>query len=321
MRALTEKVREQMSSITKPKRALLAYCALADRIHNSSAGMFGALVPFFAPICREFSGQMFDAEAFSAAVASLYGMRIPRLAVLGMAEQLEGQGLLVAVVGRARSTVYQYAAVSTGEDMLEVPGVTEREIDAVLHQFVESCRTDPLLADETEQRLQEEFLDRLLNAESMRLLARKETSAAAKASSKTITLKRVESDPKEHRTLRLDFHTAQFLVDLRDSQSTLFDRVSDIAFASMAAEARFLVIPSGNSVSSTYMVVGPGGACGQPTACGWARGQPAGLSIRPSTGERPWRSVGKPAPAGLSTNPPGSVRCVASPVRGRLIPE
>lgn len=237
MRALTEKVREQMSSITKPKRALLAYCALADRIHNSSAGMFGALVPFFAPICREFSGQMFDAEAFSAAVASLYGMRIPRLAVLGMAEQLEGQGLLVAVVGRARSTVYQYAAVSTGEDMLEVPGVTEREIDAVLHQFVESCRTDPLLADETEQRLQEEFLDRLLNAESMRLLARKETSAAAKASSKTITLKRVESDPKEHRTLRLDFHTAQFLVDLRDSQSTLFDRVSDIAFASMAAEA------------------------------------------------------------------------------------
>ena len=30
--------------------------------------------------------------------------------------------------------------------------------------------------------------------------------------------------------------------------------------------------------------MGPCGACGQPTACEWARGQPAGLSIRPSTG-------------------------------------
>ncbi|RZU00918.1 hypothetical protein [Rivibacter subsaxonicus] len=226
-----------MSSITKPKRALLAYCALADRIHQSNAGMFGALVPFFAPICREFAGRMFDAAAFSNAVASLYGMRIPRLAVLGMAEQLEGQGLLVPVVGKARGTVYQYAAVSVGEDAPEVPGVTEREIDSVLHQFVESCRADPLFTDETEQRLQEEFLDRLLNAESMRLLARKEASVAAKASSKTLALRRAESDPKEQRGLRLDFHAAQFLVDLRDSQPTLFDRVSDIAFASMAAEA------------------------------------------------------------------------------------
>lgn len=226
-----------MSLITKPKRALLAYCALADRIHQSNAGMFGALVPFFAPICREFSGRMFDAAAFSDAVASLYGMRIPRLAVLGMAEQLEGQGLLIPVAGKARGTVYQYAAVSVGEDVPEVPGVTEREIDSVLHQFVESCRADPLFTDETEQRLQEEFLDRLLNAESMRLLARKEASAATKASSKTLTLKRDESDPKEQRELRLDFHAAQFLVDLRDRQPTLFDRVSDIAFASMAAEA------------------------------------------------------------------------------------
>ena len=43
----------------------------------------------------------------------------------------------------------------------------------------------------------------------------------------------------------------------------------------------------------------------QPTACGWARGQPEGLSIRPSTGERRRRPVGEPAPAGLYTNPQG----------------
>lgn len=226
-----------MSTITKPKRALLAYCALADRIHQSNAGMFGALAPFFAPVCREFAGQMFDAAAFSDAVAKLYGLKIPRLAVLGMTEQLEGQGLLVPVVGKASRPVYQYATANVGGDDTEAPGVTEREIDSVLQQFVESCRDDPLFADEREQRLQEEFLDRLLNAESMRLLARKENSVAAKTTAKTLSLKRTEPDPKEQRELRLDFHVAQFLIDLRDRQPTLFDRVSDIAFASMAAEA------------------------------------------------------------------------------------
>jgi hypothetical protein len=198
--------------------------------------MFAALAPFFAPVCREFSGQMFDAQAFSNEVAKLYGLKIPRLAVLGMAEQLEGQGLLVSVVGKARRPVYQYALNVTGEEN-EAPGVTEREIDSVLQQFVESCRDDPLFADETEHRLQEEFLDRLLNAESMRLLARRESSTGTKTSTKTIGLARVEPDAQDQRELRLDFHVAQFLIDLRDRQPTLFDRVSDIAFASMAAEA------------------------------------------------------------------------------------
>ena len=142
-----------MSSITKPKRALLAYCALADRIHDSSAGLFGALAPFFTPVCREFGGQMFDAQAFSNEVAKLYGLKIPRLAVLGMAEQLEAQGLLIPVVGKARGTVYQYAA-NVAADETEAPGVTEREIDSVLQQFVAIARDDPLLADESEQRLQ-----------------------------------------------------------------------------------------------------------------------------------------------------------------------
>lgn len=225
-----------MSYINKPKRALLAYCALADRIHGSNAGMFGALAPFFAPVCREFSGQMFDAQAFSNEVAKLYGLRIPRLAALGLAEQLEAQGLLVPVTGRARGTVYQYAPTVPTVD-LEAPGVSEREIDSVLQQFVASCRADPLFVEESEQKLQAEFLDRLLNAESMRLLARKEIGVGAKATSSTLTLKRQEPSLQDQRELRLDFHVAQFLLDLRDHQTVLFDRVSDIAFASMAAEA------------------------------------------------------------------------------------
>jgi hypothetical protein len=179
---------------------------------------------------------MFDAQAFSNEVAKLYGLKIPRLAVLGLAEQLEAQGLLVSVAGKARSAIYQYAS-NVLTDELEAPGVSEREIDSVLQQFVTSCRDDPLFAEESEQKLQEEFLDRLLNAESMRLLARKEVGVGTKATAKTLTVKRPEPSPQDQRELRLDFHVAQFLLDLRDRQTALFDRVSDIAFASMAAEA------------------------------------------------------------------------------------
>ena len=52
---------------------------------------------------------------------------------------------------------------------------------------------------------------------------------------------------------------------------------------------------------------GPVELVGSRRPVGGRVGNPQGLSIRPSTGERLWRSVGKPAPAGLPINPRGDV--------------
>ena len=83
-----------MTANTKPKRALLAYCALAERLNKPGTGVVQALTPFLAEACHAFSGDLFDASKFSAAVAEKFGIRIPRLAALGLAEHLEREGLL-----------------------------------------------------------------------------------------------------------------------------------------------------------------------------------------------------------------------------------
>ncbi|WP_175694360.1 hypothetical protein [Burkholderia ambifaria] len=226
-----------MTTIQKPKRALLAYCALAHRLQNKrDAGLMEALMPFFAPVCRDLAGKMFDAAEFSNEVEQRYGLRIPRLAILGLAEQLEQDGLLESVLGSAQRPVYKYAAVQQFEDE-DVPAVTESEIDWVLNDFVRSCREDEILAALDDEALQDGFLDRLLHTDSMRLLSRKETGATTKRTNTTLTLKAAPLDSAEHRELRLDFHVAQFLLDLKNAHPDRFTRVSDIAFANMAAEA------------------------------------------------------------------------------------
>lgn len=228
-----------MIASTKPRSALLAYCALADRLNKPGAGIAQALTPFLAEVCQPFAGEFFDAAMFSSAVSEKYGIRIPRLAALGLAEHLEKEGLLTAVTGHAKSTAYRYSPAKLMSAEAVVSSVTEAEIDAVLNSFVEFCRADAALGAQTDTRLQSAFFERLLNADSMRLLSRREMSNAAKKGSETLLLKKpvIELEPHEREELHLDFLVSQYLLDLRDSNPTGFERVSDIAFANMAAEA------------------------------------------------------------------------------------
>lgn len=241
---------------SKPKSALLAYCALADRLHKPGAGPIQALTPFFASVCKVHAGELFDAAKFSASVAGMFGLHIPRLAALGLAEQLEKEGLLEALSGHASSTVYRYRTPQPGAEDDSALAVSEPEIDQVLAQFVTVCRTDPLLVEMEEIALQKEFLDRLLHVDSMRLLHRREGSTAAKRGTSTLTLAPQLLDANERRDLRLDYQVAQFLLDLRDNNQTLFGRVSDIAFANMAAEALACFSePSGSPDGLNGMVI------------------------------------------------------------------
>lgn len=223
--------------MSKPKRALLAYCALADRLQQPGAGPLQALTPFFAPICNDLAGEMFDAAKFAAEVVDRYGLQIPRLAALGLTEQLAQEGLLKSISGPGVTKVYQYEAAPDQKSPVDAAAVSERDIDRVLSEFVQVCRSDPLLADIDEAKLQVEFLDRLLQVDAMRLLTRREGGTTAKRTNSTLTLARSVPDSSERIALRLDYQVASFLLELRDHRPALFDRVSDIAFASMAAEA------------------------------------------------------------------------------------
>jgi hypothetical protein len=224
---------------TKPKSTLIAYCVLADRLRTPGVGVMQALTPFLAEACKQFSGDLFDAEKFSKAVAERYGIPIPRLAVLGLAEQLASEGLLKPMPGHARSTVYQYTKTSPLVDAASSSPVTEAEVETVLASFVACCRMDTRLSAKDDESLHAAFLNRLLNADSMRILGRREVSISTKKTADTLILKKPSDldELPDHGELHLDFLVSQFLIDLRDNNAAAFERVSNVAFANMAAEA------------------------------------------------------------------------------------
>ncbi|UUX95488.1 hypothetical protein [Aquabacterium sp. J223] len=228
-----------MGADARPKRTLIAYCVLADRLQQPGLGIGQAITPFLAEACQEFAGDLFDAAKFCNAVAQRFGISIPRLAALGLTEQLAAEGILLLVSGHASSAVYRYAPGKTIGDVAAAPPVTEADVENVLNSFLEYCRTDGRIEGKEQSWLEAAFLDRLLNVDSMRLLTRREVSISAKRTAETITLKKPQpkaerSDPEE---LHLDFLVSQFLLDLRSNYPQAFDRVSNVAFANMAAEA------------------------------------------------------------------------------------
>jgi hypothetical protein len=226
-----------MSLAAKPKRTLIAYCVLAERLGTPGMGGVQALTPFFAEACRDFAGELFDASKFSQAVQHHFDIYIPRLAALGLAEQLARDGLLTAVSRHGNSDIYRYASTPTLEDVTSP--VTEAEVVAVLTSFVDYAKADDQLRKYDDSALEAAFLDRLLNADSMRILGRREGSISAKKTPETIIRKDApriggKNDAEE---LHLDFLVSQFLLDLRTTNTPAFDRVSAVAFANMAAEA------------------------------------------------------------------------------------
>lgn len=226
----------------RPKRALVAYCALAGRLNTPGMGITHAMTPFFAEVCKKFAGELFDAQKFSNAVSERFGFSIPRLAALGLAEQLADEGLLVEVSGHAaKMTVYKYSDMPARADESQVSPITEQEIENTLGSFVAFCRQDDRVGNLDDAALHEVFLDRLLHVDSMRILSRREGSIGAKRTAETMVLKKDRDisspGPGDSQELRLDFLVSQFLLDLRDKNPGAFDQVSNVAFANMAAEA------------------------------------------------------------------------------------
>ena len=202
-----------MAAENRPKRALIAYCALAERLSKHGMGIMQAVIPFLAEACRPFSGQLFDAAKFSNAVAERYGFQIPRLAALGLAEQLAHEGVLTIISTTRDSTVYRFSDEPPIAEDGTSP-VTETEIELVLASFVAYCRKDDRLKDKDDRALQEAFLDRLLHADSMHVFSRREASIHTKKTASTISKPEIKETPEERDQIHLDFAVSQFLLEL-----------------------------------------------------------------------------------------------------------
>jgi hypothetical protein len=220
----------------KPKRAIIAYCALAQRLKTTGIARMQALTPFLAEACLEFSGEMFDAQKFSEAVDDRYEIKIPRLAVLGLAEQLANDGLLIDISNGNVSPIYKFADFHNKFDHADSP-ITERQVESILNDFVTICRADSLLSSIGDESLHDALLSRLLNIDSMRILTRKEGTISAKKTVDTLTVKQVAKDEQDKISTHLDYLVSEFLIDLRNTDTEKFEQISNVAFANMAAEA------------------------------------------------------------------------------------
>jgi hypothetical protein len=223
----------------RPKRALLAYCALAQRLNTKNISIMQALTPFLGEACEQFSGELFDAAKFSNAIEANYGLKIPRLAVLGLTDQLfQAKILEISSKTTSGSVVYKYTRKISNDIIQPVNPLTESEIDGVLKSFADFCLVDPLLKDMGRETLDAAFLERLLNIDSMKLLSRREASITTKKTAETIqATKKLVKESSDKQALHLDFLASQYLLDLRDKNPAAFETVSNVAFASMAAEA------------------------------------------------------------------------------------
>jgi hypothetical protein len=222
----------------RPTRALLAYCALAERLSTAGTSPISALVPFLEPICAQREGELFDAQVFATDVAARYGLHLPRLAALALTDALAGEGFLVEVVPGARQPAYKYAKNTSKSDK-PIDPVTEAQIEALLRQFTAFCRQDDRLQAMGNPDLEEALLARLINADSMRILSRKEGGSDLRRTTKTLSRSDLPSsiDSAARTELHLDFTVSEFLLQLAQNDATTFDIASNVAFASMAAEA------------------------------------------------------------------------------------
>lgn len=227
-----------MQTQRQPTRALVAYCVLADRLRKPGTSIYAALTPFFAPVCRDFSGKLFDASEFSNALLQKYGIRIPRLAALGLAEQLEKEGLLESQDKNAKNQIYRYRHLSSSE-LTENANeyITEAQIRGIVSRFSEYAKDNLISWSLSEEQIEEEFLSRLLNLDSMRILGRRETTATIKRTSNTLQVhQKIQADEHGRLELHLDFLVSDFLLNLCEADTTNFELVSNIAFGNMVAE-------------------------------------------------------------------------------------
>ena len=111
----------------KPKRALIAYCALADRLRTPGMGIVQAMTPFLAEACQQFAGELFDASKFSVAVAQRYDIQIPKLAGGTTAKP----DLLAALIGNVGKRAAERLGISV-----------QRDPDAMLHRRAQTTVGD-----------------------------------------------------------------------------------------------------------------------------------------------------------------------------------
>lgn len=215
----------------QPTRSLIAYAVFADRL-TKGGDLFQALCQFFTPICADLAGKPFVPKEFADEVGRRYCLQIPTIVVQSLAEKLEKEGLL-AGAGPKHARIFTYRS-----DIASSQG-NGREITEVLEEFRTYARGRISELGMSDDELDEEFFRRLIDVESLRVLAGKDRTLIPKQTRDTLQAVPAGGGQNELPSSRqkLAFVVAEFLLEAKARDREFFAKLEGIAFANLAAEA------------------------------------------------------------------------------------
>lgn len=225
MNSVKDKFLQESEVIKKPKSAILAYLALAEKLNSENLNPIDSLVPFLGKVCLEFEhGKVFKPDEFIQKIEENYGLSIPQVAVKGLQPHLEKHGFLKEF--SKNPSLYKYDNSKINES-LENPTISQEKIEVFFSEFISICKKDDILNKLSDSELESEFVNRLLNIDSLKIIRRKEIT-----NHNTLTISKNETPNKDY---RLDFIASEYLIkasEIPEKRKIL----ADFAFAAMAAE-------------------------------------------------------------------------------------
>lgn len=218
--------------MAKVERALIAYAVLKNQLE--SADLYEGLMIFFRPITSSLADKNFIPGEFASHLADRYGLSVPVLVIESLAERMTKAGLLFKQAESNSAASYKYLASDLITTNVSLPKITDLLTKFKHFAKGQSKEIDSLENDAIENAL----FDRLLNIETLEILARRDGQLTVKKTANTLTKHKPIESVGERQSLQihLDYLVSRYILDLQENDKEGFDLLSDIASANLTAE-------------------------------------------------------------------------------------
>lgn len=218
---------------SRVERVLVAYAVMGEKIQG--ADMYEGLWDFLRPFASQRVGHRFIPDHVTSWLADTYALHMPVVVMETLSERMVKAGLLQKHAESAGAATYVFApqpnaalpSSDLSDSISDVLGAFKRFIAESANKFA------PL----AEEDLEEAFFDRLLNVDSLAILAHRDGQIAAKPRASTLTLVKPTAVQKHGDEEHLDYVFGRFLLDLQQTQQKLFDVITVVADAALVSEA------------------------------------------------------------------------------------
>ncbi len=212
-------------------KELVAFAYVQEE-YTRTGDITAGLMPIFAPIIHEWSGQIFDASRFAKAVQSRYGIAMRPITARGLIPKLVEVGFLTQEKQKGYTAIYRCAA---GPDLGQPR--TEDGIEELLNDFCIFAK-GPLSLQHLEisdSMLTDRFLERLMEMQFLRDLDGDSESGQV-SSSGSNNDRIIDENGEVQLKLAIDVLSAEFITTLAKNDPSRFSFLERMVSGAMIAD-------------------------------------------------------------------------------------